>query len=359
MPPQTPLPPLLEELMNSPGGQRPMDRAGLLGAMGAGILSKMDNPILSGIGEAYTSYRDSQSKTRQQDLWAAQNQLALLKQYGFEVPTVAEVARERGTPETFVGPNGEQMILYFDGMTGTYMHNDQPVDINALTQAGFRKVQNPDLFADPSGRSGFSERPPPARGGGGNSGSRGKKVDLDKLDAAISQVESLDSVMFGDLKRGVGGAFTTSEGEDYGEWGAISRLGKGIENWWNKLNQGEGARSASQYERQLAAIAGTLAKAFGDTGTLSEGDVRRAMESMPRADLFPDVTDYARELRDKLLAVLREKRAAIEANGGVLPEGSTPPETSETPPQRGAGSPPPGEGWTFDEATGRWRRPVR
>lgn len=330
LPPQTPLPPLLNDLMNNSGGPRQDDRSGMLGSMGAGILRNMNNPILQGIAEGYTGSLDRQEKTRQQDLWQAQTQQAILKQYGFSTPSAAEVAREREAPTTFVGPDGEQVILYFDGMSGTYQDpNGRAVDINALTQAGYRKVTNPDLFADPQGRSAFSTRPKPTSGGGG--GGRGN-VDIDKLDAAISQVESLDQIMFGNPETGTAGAFTTAEGEPYGdEWGAVGRLGKGVANAWNQLNQGEGNRSASQYQRQLAAIAGTLAKAFGDTGTLSEGDIRRALGSMPQADVFPDSTAYAVELRDNLLKVLQEKRAAIAANGGTLP-----PETRETPPQRGA-----------------------
>jgi hypothetical protein len=126
MPPQTPLPPLLRNLMDSPGGEPPANGPGLLGAMGAGILSKMSNPILQGIGEGYMGYQQRQQDTRGQDLWAAQNQLALLKQYGFETPSPNDMARAREAPTVFVGPNGEQVLASYDSMTDSWSVGGRP-----------------------------------------------------------------------------------------------------------------------------------------------------------------------------------------------------------------------------------------
>jgi hypothetical protein len=181
---------------------------------------------------------------------------------------------------------------------------------------------------------------------GGPSGA-GSKIDLVKLDAAISQIEQMELIMFGDPEQGVEGAFTKAGGEEYE--GVFGRIGKGVANWWNKQQQEVGT-SAAIYERQLASLAGTLAKAFGDTGTLSEGDVKRALDSMPRADNYPDVTSFARDMYSNLLNVLREKRRVAAGE-------STPPTMDETPPQEGDAPPrPPGEGWELHN--GRWRRPV-
>ena len=146
---------------------------------------------------------------------------------------------------------------------------------------------------------------------GGKDGGSASPVDVNKLDQAISMLDNLESTMFGDS-----GAFRPLTDFPGTRW--IHRGFQGAKNLWDAANQPEGDTSAARYERQLAALAGTLAKAYGDTGTLSEGDIRRAMNSMPRADYYPDGESFARDMFLKLQETLMSKRSA--AAGGLPPE---------------------------------------
>jgi hypothetical protein len=146
---------------------------------------------------------------------------------------------------------------------------------------------------------------------GGKDGGSASPVDVNKLDQAISMLDNLESTMFGDS-----GAFRPLTEFPGTRW--IHRGLQGAKNLWDAANQPEGDTSAARYERQLAALAGTLAKAYGDTGTLSEGDIRRAMNSMPRADYYPDGESFARDMFLKLQETLMSKRSA--AAGGLPPE---------------------------------------
>jgi hypothetical protein len=158
---------------------------------------------------------------------------------------------------------------------------------------------------------------------GGSGGSSGSPVDVNKLDQAISMIDSLRNLAVDPET----GAFRSADVPLVPR--GVKRLWDGLMNAKNQLQQNpENARgmSAELYDRQLSSIAGTLAKAYGDTGTLSEGDIKRALASMPKAGwLLPDSREFAETAIAHLRSVLEAKRAAASS-------GSLPPETGGLPP---------------------------
>lgn len=159
----------------------------------------------------------------------------------------------------------------------------------------------------------------------GGSSPKGAKVDINKIDQAVSQVEFMKRTYIDPA--GAQGIFADQKGGPATRF--LKTLGQGLTNIYNAAlpdPEEPSTFQAEEYERKLVALAGTLAKAFGDTGTLSEGDVLRALQSMPHPDKWPDAKSVAISAVDKLLEILRAKREAAMKGGGNGDSGTTPPE---------------------------------
>lgn len=355
----------------------------MLGSLGRGILSAGGGPGagnwfgagLNQVAADQAAQAEQFAKERQSKLYEAQLASTLFGQLGFTQPSQAEQARAQGEVvylEHPTNPQAPQIRLYRDKMRGSWFNADteQPItaeQMAAYQGAGYRMTRTPSSGAsgagltnpikeaqwlypndsekqrayvegkggkgkegadkgpwkitNPGGETRYSKEWPEDLAPGdtvvkvGTEGSSANKgtgsADIVKIDAALIMMDAMEQDMFGP-----NGAFTTGNGQAVE--GAFGRLFRGVANAYNELTQEDIA--AEKYERQLASIAGTLAKAFGDTGTLSEGDIKRALDAMPRSKkILPDSTSYAREAFNSLRRVLMEKRTGL--GGATLPPG--------------------------------------
>jgi hypothetical protein len=156
----------------------------------------------------------------------------------------------------------------------------------------------------------------------GGSGSKSGGIDAQKVKAALSTVEQLRQQAFAeDLGGNPVGAFRPDD------TGLGGRLIAGLRNMWNSLAQPDtsGGTAAENYERSKKATIATIVKAFGDTGALSEGDIKRAVESLPEADKFPDAYNYAKNAFDHLENLLKLKLIEASPESLFTPEWVAPP----------------------------------
>lgn len=238
------------------------------------------------------------------------------------------------------GPNGEPVLLRPGETTATPVEGIGSWTLPPEAKGGAAGWDKLRVFTPPGGEpvqmtyeewDALSPEEKRALGPAQKAGTVGSRAgkgtgsaDIVKIDAALIMMDAMEQDMFGP-----NGAFTTGNGQAVE--GAFGRLFRGVANAYNELTQEDIA--AEKYERQLASIAGTLAKAFGDTGTLSEGDIKRALDAMPRSKkILPDSTSYAREAFNSLRRVLMEKRTGL--GGATLPPGGG---EQVMPPQAGGG----------------------
>jgi hypothetical protein len=265
--------------------------------------------------------------------------LHAMNQFGGGAMSPAERARAI-RDETWQSPDGTDVRRFrYDSSAGKYLGEAPPPDWDFTDRAvpvvpGMGGSQPPSVTPTAKMKEaqflfpGDEEAQRQYVAGEGKPGKGGKgapNLDVQKVRAALSTVRQLKEQAFSeDLQGNPTGAFRP---DDTGFGG---RLFAGFRNMWNSLAQPEtgGGTAAENYERSKKATIATIVKAFGDTGALSEGDIKRAVESLPEADKFPDAYNYAQAAFAHLENLLKLKLMEASPESLFTPDWVAPPDAA-------------------------------
>jgi hypothetical protein len=158
-----------------------------------------------------------------------------------------------------------------------------------------------------------------------------------KIDSVLSQLDHLESIAFT-------GTTTQHPAFRPGDEGIIGILTASARNAYNAVAKPPEGQAAETYERGKAGLAAGIAKAFGDSGNLSNQDIQKALLALPDAPGFgfADPASFAKGLFQALRKSLLARRSEI--SGKTLP-----PETLGTPPSTPRSES--ADGWSVKEVT--------